>query len=88
MRLICPASGRRGGRLFEMLLAAPVVAIAGLGLVHFFSLLVASEALGQAAEAGAREAILPKATFQSVSAAVRRSLGGRSLAGVIDPVLV
>ncbi len=79
---------RRGVGLFELFVAAPVVVITAIGLVQFFSLMAASAALGQAAEAGAREAALPKATFRSVSAVVERRLGGRRFSDAIDPVLV
>ncbi len=87
-RVTCADAGRRRANLFDIFVAAPVVVIAAIGLAQFFCLIAASEALGQAAKAGAREASLPKATFQSVSAAVERRLGGRSFVRAIDPVRV
>ena len=96
-----PLERRLLTNLCEMLVAVPILAITGLGLVQFIWLLAAGEALGQAAEAGAQEAVLPKATFQSVSDAVRRRLdpwgsaggarqilvqvGGRAAYGVLQP---
>ena len=96
-----PLERRLPANLFEILVAVPILAITGLGLVQFFWLLAAGEVLGQAAKAGAQEAVLPKATFQSVSDAVRRRLepwafagnsrqivvqvGGRAAYGVLQP---
>ena len=60
----------------EFLVAAPIVAITTVLIWQFADLVRAEAALHHAAQIAAQEAVLPKATIQSVADAATRGLRG------------
>jgi len=71
-----------------MMLVLPILLIVVLGAVQLSLLLLAHQALGAAANVGARTASLPGATTASVETAVSQALGPWRFAPQIDPVAV
>lgn len=72
----------------QLLLLAPLVAVATVLFWQCFDLLRAESHLSHAAAAAAREATLPRATRASVVASADRVLQGTGLHGAVDrPIL-
>jgi hypothetical protein len=70
-----PVAQTRGVRwVLQWAAALTVFAIAGSALMQFYYVLAAEQALNYAARAGAIEATLPRATYQSIAATVERRL--------------
>jgi len=66
---------RKGILALELVIVLPVLLLVLLAVVQFSTYLLATQAIQAAALVGAREATLPDATTQSVSASVHRALG-------------
>jgi hypothetical protein len=83
---ISPSDSKRQARSagIEFLVAAPIVGIVTVLLWQFVDLVRVESALHHAAEVAAQEAILPKATIDSVTKAVKRGLRGTRLSKVAD----
>ncbi len=76
---------KRGVLTMELILVLPVLLIVLLALVELGTYLLAAQAIQGAAMAGAREATLPSASYDRVSAAVVGALAGWSYAGSLGP---
>ena len=81
-----PAAPDAGhGQRWQLCFVVPMFSLVGIGMLQFAWLLAAEHALRSATEAGAREALLPKATLRSVAHAVQYELAGRAWAHCVDP---
>ena len=69
----------------ELVVVLPILLLVLLALVELGTYLLAVQAIQGAAMAGAREATLPGATYDRVSAAVVGALAGWSYAGSLGP---
>ena len=77
-----------GRSICVALLLAPLLTLTCLGVLQFCAMLATGQSLREAARRGAAEAVLPKATHETVSTAVRNALGDRPWGGQIDLVLI
>ena len=81
-------SARHGVLTIELLLALPILLLVMLAIIEFGILLVSSQAVNAAAAVGAREATLPSATPESVTAAVQKALQGWKFLPALEPVKI
>src|SRR5262245_51740419 len=82
------AGPRRGVLTLELVVTLPILLVLALAIIEFGTLLFANQAISAAAAIGAREATLPSATPESVTAAVEKALHGWKFVSSLDPVAI